>query len=295
MKNVPIICFSMIKARKLSGCGNLICTSSVFKNWYISFQRFFYRAYSCSISPCKQSVNLHGRQSYLSTSIKPTSCNILSRMDDKASVILITLMAYTFLSLCGQSACLKSQIVMFLTKYRSDIERYIMTGYGRGWKNCDLIQMDFQQSSLSDETPLFLMDTKQLHTSDILTTFSSSTCLLISAPIKNNQSLSSLIHLGWSIVQRKRLALVLKLTKGITLSMAPNTTKLPFLIAAEVGEKEQFLCPVVGESIPRLQDTKCNLSYTSYKGQTLRVGIFGGPPNFIGKFFIKKFVQAFLQ
>ena len=192
----------------------------------------------------------------------------------------------------GQSAGLKSQSKMFLTKYRSDIQRYIMTGYGQGWKNCDLIELDFQQSSASDVTPLFLMGIQELHTSDILTTFSSSTCLLISAPLKNNQSLSDLIHLGWSVVQRKRMALVLKLTEGITLSMAPNITKLPFLIAAEVEEKEQFLCPVVGESNPRLQHTNCNLSYTSYKGKTLRVGIFGGPPNFIGKSFITKFVQV---
>ena len=205
-------------------------------------------------------------------------------------------MACTFLSLYGQSSGLKSQNNMFLTKYRSDIESYIMTGYGEGWKNCDLIQTDYQQSSSSDETPLFLMDKKELHTSDILTTFSSSTCLLISAQVKNNQSLSSLIHIGWSIVQRKRLALVLKLTEGMTLGMAINATKLPFLIAAEVGEKEQFLCPVIGESNPRLQNTKCNLSYTSYEGKTLRVGIFGGPPSFIGESHIQilKIVRAFI-
>ena len=79
---------------------------------------------------------------------------------------------------------------------------------------------------------------------------------------------------------------MLKLAQGMTLSMAKNTTKLPFLIAAEVGDKEQFMCPVVGESTPRLQDTKCDLSYISYKDKILRVGIFGGPQNFIRKYFI---------
>ena len=211
---------------------------------------------------------------------------ILVRMDDKRSVKQIILMTYIFIYIYGQSAALKTQNNRFLTKHRSDIERYIMTGYGQGWKNCDLIQMDPQQSSSSDETPLFLMDIKKLHTSDILTTFSSSTCLLISAQVRNNQSLSNLIHFGWSVIQRKRLALVLTLTEGMTLSMAPNTTKLPFLIAAEVGEKEQFLCPVVGESSPRLKDTKCNLFFTSCQDKTLRVGIFGGKLDFLCKYFI---------
>ena len=201
-------------------------------------------------------------------------------MDDKRSVKRFILMTYTLICLYGQSAGLKTQNNRFLSKHRSDIERYIMTGYGQGWKNCDLIQTDPQQSSSSDETPLFFMDIKKLHTSDILTTFSSSTCLLISAQVRNNQSLSNLIHFGWSVIQRKRLALVLKLTQGMTLNMAPNTTKLPFLIAAEVGEKEQFLCPVVGESSPHLQDTKCNLFFTSCQDKTLRVGIFGGKLDF---------------
>ena len=195
-------------------------------------------------------------------------------------------MTFTFLFLCGQSASRRGQKNIFLTKHRSDIETYIMTGYGQGWKNCDLIQTDSQQSSSSDETPLYRMDIKILHTSDILTTFSSSTCLLILAAVNNNQSMSNLIHFGWSVVQRKRLALVLKLTKGMTLSMAPNTTKLPFLIAAQVGEKEQFLCPIVGESNPHLQDIKCNLSYTSYNDKTLRVGTFGGPLYLLRKSFI---------
>ena len=173
---------------------------------------------------------------------------------------------------------------MLLTKYRWEIENYIMTGSTVGGKQCDVIHdlSGPQQPSLFNETPMFVLDIDQLHTLDIQTTFSSSICLLISAHVKTNQSLSDLIKFGWSVVQHKRLALVLKLSPGFTLEMATNTTKLPFLVAARMEEgKEQFLCPVIGEANPRLQNVKCNLTYTSSKNKSLRVAMFGMPPNCI--------------
>ena len=54
------------------------------------------------------------------------------------------------------------------------------------------------------------------------------------------------LPLGWKIVHKKRLALVLKLGPGIGLDMAANTEKLPFLIAADMENgQEHFLCPGV--------------------------------------------------
>ena len=174
---------------------------------------------------------------------------------------------------------------LFLTKYRDHIESYIMRGYGKEWKHCDILQI--HEPSFLGNTPSMILDNTELHKLDIRATFSSSYCLLIWASVKSNQSLSELIKFGWSVIQHKRLALVAKFTHGLTLDMATNTTKLPFLIAAVTeDEKEQFLCPVIGEHNPRLQHAKCDLAYTSYKTKTLRVGVFGIAPNVLCKVLI---------
>ena len=69
---------------------------------------------------------------------------------------------------------------------------------------------------------------------------------------------------------------------GLTLDMVTNTTKLPFLVATELGQaKEQFLCPVVGEVEPRLEQALCPASYVSYSYKTLRIGQIGIIPDFI--------------
>ena len=86
--------------------------------------------------------------------------------------------------------------------------------------------------------------------------------------------------------------MILKLGPGLTLDMAANTTKLPFLVAAtrEEDGKEQFMCPVIGEANPRLQDAMCHRSYVSSEDKSLRVGIFGIPPYFYGKPKCQKFL-----
>ena len=59
--------------------------------------------------------------------------------------------------------------------------------------------------------------------------------------------------------------------------------RLPFLVAAELekSRQQQFLCPVVGESVPRLERGMCSPSYVSHRGKTLRMGIMGIPPYFL--------------
>ena len=201
------------------------------------------------------------------------------------SVLIIFFIVLSVLCLSDKAHAQQND--MILTKYRGDIENYIMKGYGRMWKHCDILH-DFSEplppTVLDDETPTFVMDIAKLHTFDIRTTFSSSYCLLISAHVRNNQSLSDLIKFGWSVIQHKRLALALTLGPSVTLDMATNTTKLPFLVAARMeGGKEQFICPVIGVPNPRLQSTKCDKSYISYKDKSLRVGIIGLPPIFYGE------------
>ena len=85
-------------------------------------------------------------------------------------------------------------------------------------------------------------------------------------------------------MQHKRAAFVIKMSSGMTLNMAPNITKLPFLVAAELEDgREQFLCPVVGEPEPFLQHSMCDHAYTSYKNKVIRVGVIGVPPYLYGK------------
>ena len=202
-------------------------------------------------------------------------------------VFLLTILAD---SSCGQ---MRPQ---FLAKHRKSIESYTMTGNGKRIDDyqCDVLHDD-PQGYIVEGGAQFVMDIEKLDHFDISSNIASSHCLLVSVEVNNSESLAAVLKFGWAVVQHKRVALVMKMVSNLTLYEARNITKLPFLVAAELkGGKEQFLCPVVGESNPLLQDTNCNLSYTSYKGKTLRVGIFGGPPNFIGKSFITKFVQAFL-
>ena len=174
---------------------------------------------------------------------------------------------------------------MLLTKYRQEIQNSIMIGYGTTWKTCDVIYDNFEaRHDLFDNTPTFGMDLEKLKRIDIPTTFSSSHCLLISAHVKSNQTLSDLIKFGWSFIQRKRLALVLILAPGLSLNMANNTTKLPFLVAAKGQDgKEQFLCPIIGDPNPQKQSDLCNPTFTSCKHKSLRVGIIGRAPYFFGK------------
>ena len=174
---------------------------------------------------------------------------------------------------------------MFLARHRDAIENFIMTGYGKGWKNCDIITDAPQGPGFLTSNPLYVMEVDHLKNFDISTSLSSSHCILTSFYVKRNQSLSDLIEFGWATIQHKRLALVLKMGAGLSLDMARNITKLPFVIATELWNgKPQFLCPVVGEAEPHLQDYSCE---PSFKNKILRVACFGLPPNVFGKYNIQ--------
>ena len=171
---------------------------------------------------------------------------------------------------------------MFLLKYKEPIQNYIMTGHDKGWKQCDYLS----DGITYEGAPHIAMELDKIKTLDTKSTFASSHCLLVTYHVGSNASLSSLLEFGRKTFFQKRLALVLKLDSGITLDMATNVTKLPFLVAAEstLG-KVQFLCPVVGERDLRLEQKMCKPSYNSYKNTPLRVCITGIPPyvNYDGK------------
>ena len=154
-----------------------------------------------------------------------------------------------------------------------------MTGHAGGWKNCDILSAD---SFSTEDTPQIAMDLDKLNTMNIKSAFASSHCVLVNYNVGDFSELQTLINFGWAAIDHVRIALVVKMASGTNLSMVTNTTKLPFLIAAELGQaKEQFLCPVVGEVDPRLDKVMCKLNYVSYKNKTLRIAQFGIIPSFV--------------
>ena len=167
----------------------------------------------------------------------------------------------------------------FLEKYRNEIQEYTMAGHEKGWKHCDILSADpFSNKDL----PRISVDLDKIQTLNVRSNFAFSNCLIVSYDVSSLVSLEKLIDFGRAAIEHKRLALVVKMKSGLTLDMITNTTKLPFMIAAELSKgKEQFLCPVVGALRPILEENICNPSYASYKGKRLRVTFMGNAPYFI--------------
>ena len=172
---------------------------------------------------------------------------------------------------------------LFLSKHRQSIESYILKGYGkRSDYHCDVLHASSIKDGL-DGRAQFIMGLNEVDRFDLSSNLASSHCLLVSVEVNNSESLAAGVKFGWTVVQHKRVALVMKMVSDVTLNEAMNVTKLPFLVAAELkGGKEQFLCPVVGEREPHLQNTMCVDNYTSYKNKVIRFSITGVPPYLYG-------------
>ena len=169
--------------------------------------------------------------------------------------------------------------IMLLDKHKEAIQNYIMTGHEKGWKDCDILSAN---TLLNEGTPQFSMDLDKLNTLNPKSAFALSHCLFVTYDVGSKASLSALLDFGWATIHYIRLALVIKLDSSITLEMATNTTKLPFLVASVSDQaKEQFLCPVIGEVEPHLQQDMCKPSYVSYQNKILRITQLGIPPDFL--------------
>ena len=181
-----------------------------------------------------------------------------------------------FGALLFSRASLGQKLDKFLKEHRVQIQDFIMTGYGWGWAHCDLLSRE----PLGLDAAQFIMGFETFYGHDIGSVLSSSHCLLAAYHIESKESLSAIIEFGWRVLQFKRVALVLSLAKGITLDMATNTAKLPFLVAAKLdGGGRQFLCPIVGRAKPLMQGHMCDMSQASYRYKKLRVGVFGITPH----------------
>ena len=184
------------------------------------------------------------------------------------------LTAFVVLLLCLPS--LGQKIDDFLGQYRGNVQDYIMVGHGKGWKQCDVLSSD----SVVDDAPQMIMNFVEFQKLDIRSALSSCHCLLAFYHIESQESLSEIMKFGWEVIKHKRIALILNMAKGITLDMATDTDKLPFLVIArmESGEK-QFLCPFIGRDKPLMQSDMCDISYVSYKYKKLRIGLLGVHPH----------------
>ena len=190
-----------------------------------------------------------------------------------------TLKIILILILILLARALGQQPITFMEKYKEEIQKHLMTGHEEGWQHCDMLTA---KPSLKG-VPQMSMSLEKIKTLNIKSAFSFSQCLLVNYHISSEASLSDLLHFGFAAIQLGiRLALVLKLESGITLDIIKNTTKIPFLVAAEIdGGKEQFLCPVVGVSEPRLEKDLCAASYASYKKKRLVIALRGFLPDFV--------------
>ena len=167
---------------------------------------------------------------------------------------------------------------IFMEKYKEAIQKYLMTGHEDGWQHCDTLS----SNPLSEGVPQMSMNLDKIQTLNLKSAFAYSSCLLVNYHISSEASLSDLLDFGYAAIQHVRLALIIKMGSGMTLDMIKNTTKMPFLVAAQLdGGKEQFLCPVVGEIEPRLEQDLCTASYASYRNKTLRIGLLGLMPEFL--------------
>ena len=153
-----------------------------------------------------------------------------------------------------------------------------MAGYENGWRDCDILS---SVTGLGKDIPQIVMDWDKIKSLNVKSAFSSSHCLLVTYDVDSQDSLSSLVEFGRSAIQQVRLALVIRMRSGIYLDLV-NTTKLPFMVAGDMGNgRMQFMCPVVGEMEPRQQQSMCQQAYTSYRGKILRVALIGMEPSVV--------------
>ena len=167
----------------------------------------------------------------------------------------------------------------FLASHYADIENYIMTGYGDGWKHCDNLILGPDFHRVNGKASTLVMNFETMQSVDISSTFSPAHCLLLVAHINDTKTLSKIIQFGWKTIQHKRIGMLLKMESNMSLDMTRNTTKLPFLVASELTNGTiQFLCPAIGRNEPFLQAHMCEKSHVSLVGKTITVGVYGHWP-----------------
>ena len=167
---------------------------------------------------------------------------------------------------------------IFLQHYMGKIQNYIMTGHEMGWQSCDILSANIYREEIA---PQISMDLDKIRTLNIKSVFSFSHCILIFYHVNSKENLASLVEFGLRAHRHMRVAMLIKMKQGISLEMTLKTTRLPFMIGAELHNgKIQFNCPMVGKITPGLERHICNPSYATYKDKVLRIVLFGVRENF---------------
>ena len=161
----------------------------------------------------------------------------------------------------------------FVSKYKVDVENFIMAGYGGGWDSCDIIAVSPVKPKPSWNVPQLTVDINTLKELDLGSDLLPSYCFLVLAKVKDNATMSAITEFGWTAIKHKRVGMILTLGSDITtLDEARNMRKLPFPIAAHMDSgREQFLCPSVGNQQPLYQHSICEKHLTNYHDKTIRV------------------------
>ena len=162
----------------------------------------------------------------------------------------------------------------FLATHLTAIEEFIMTGHGNGWAHCDILGANPDLEHI----PQVTIDIERLKNIDMGATFSSSHCILAKYEVESWENLERLMEFGRRAIQHKRIALVIQMGTGFSLIVSK---KLPFMIAALLENSvEEFICPP-GDNL--VKNRMCDKSLLTLSGKTLRVGILGMGPYYIGE------------
>ena len=197
-------------------------------------------------------------------------------MNSLSNLVTIVVMIILIQNAFGQHQEQKK----FMNGYKESLQNYIMTGREKGWYDCDVLSAN----PIYSQIPQISMDLEEVATlkeATIKSMFASSHCLFVNYHINSEASLSALMDFGQAAIQHIRLAMIIDLKSGITLNMIKNTTKIPYPVAAQLNNGLEFLCPVVGELVPRFDKKFCKASYVSFKHKTLRIALIGPMPEFI--------------
>ena len=153
-----------------------------------------------------------------------------------------------------------------------------MIGHEKGWQPCNLLSANIYRE---ETAPQISMDLDKIWNLNIKSVFSFSHCIFISYQVNSKEDLASLVEFGLRAHRQMRVALLIKMKRGISLETTLKDTRLPFMIGAELdNNKIQFNCPILGKSNTGLEPHICNPSYATYKDNVLRIVLYGVRENF---------------